>query len=496
MKKTTYSLFYLFGILCFFLSIGKASAQVPAVFDVENRTVTGCNAAAGNTSTTNSNFPDPFALNAGGRVATFDDWTCRRNQIKAEIEQYEIGPKPPKPGTVTATYTGGKLTVTVTNAGQTLTLTSNVTVPSGTGPFPVIIGMNSGTGSLGTNLFSGVIQIPFNHDQVVTYANGSGSMNGADPYFKLYPGTSIGKYSAWSWGISRLIDGIELVKTQMNADPKRIAVTGCSYAGKMALFGGAFDERVALTLVQESGGGGINAWRTSQQYTTRTGVNVEKIDNTNYSWFKQSMKSLNPNTLPYDHHELIAMIAPRPVLILGNPTMEWLCDESGYKSTVAAAEVWKAMGVSERIGWVFTPDHSHCAASSDQNTAVTAFVNKYLKNTTANTSIRTNPTKGTQQNLSMNSLIGWTTPTIDMVTGVDDANDHADVNVFPNPFTEEVNISTAGQFNYQLLAIDGRLVEEGAAINKIKFNSDLAKGVYFVKISQNATSKVFKVVKE
>lgn len=386
--------------------------QVPLVFDVENRTATGCNTAAGNTNTTNTYLPDPFSFTNGGRVATFDDWTCRRNQIKSDIEQYEIGSKPPKPTNVTATYSGGRLTVTVVENGQTLTLTSNVTMPSGTGPFPVVIGMNAPSGQLGASLFSGVIQIPFNHDQVVSYGGGSGSINANDPYFKLYPSTNIGKYSAWSWGISRLIDGIEIVKSQMNADPKRICVTGCSYAGKMALFGGAFDERVALTIAQESGGGGINSWRTSQAFTTRTGTNIEKIDNTNYSWFKSSMKNLNPNTLPHDHHELIAMIAPRAFLALGNPGFEWLGDESGYKSCMAAVEVWKAMGVEDRFGFDFTGGHEHCSAASTQNNSSTAFINKFLKNnTSANTNIRINPSQSSF-NLALTSVINWTTPTI------------------------------------------------------------------------------------
>lgn len=388
-------------------------AQVPLVFEVEHRMATGCNTAAGNTSTANSYLPDPFAFTNGGRVATFDDWTCRRSQIKSDIEQYEIGPKPPKPSSVTATFSNGTLTVKATVNGQTLTLTSKVSMPTGTGPFPVVIGMNAGTGSLSAGLFNGVIQVPFNHDEVVAYGLGSGTINAGDPYFKLYPGTSIGKYSAWSWGISRLIDGIELVKDQMKADPKRIAVTGCSYAGKMALFGGAFDERVALTIAQESGGGGINSWRTSQAYTTRTGTNVEKIDNTNYSWFKASMQSLKPNNLPHDHHELVAMIAPRAFLALGNPTQVWLGDESGYKSLMAASEVWKAMGVPERFGFEFTPDHTHCTAANSQNDAVTAFVNKFLKNNaSANTNIRKNPTKIGGQDLSLTSVINWTTPTI------------------------------------------------------------------------------------
>ena len=56
---------------------------------------------------------------------------------------------------------------------------------------------------------------------------------------------------------------MELVQNVLPIDLKHIAVTGCSYAGKMALFAGAFDERVALTIAQESGGGGATSWRYS-----------------------------------------------------------------------------------------------------------------------------------------------------------------------------------------------------------------------------------------
>lgn len=466
MKRITYRLFYIAMALGFFSEIPAVIAQVPLVFDVENRIASGCVTTPGNTNTSTTFLPDPFTFTNGGRVATFDDWTCRRNQIKSDIEQYEIGPKQPKPSNITATYTGGRLTVTVTVNGQTLTLTSNVTMPTGTGPFPVVIGMNAPTGQLAANLFGGIIHIPFNHEQVITYANGSGSMNSNDPYFKLYPGTNIGKYSAWSWGISRLIDGIEMVKAQMNADVARIAVTGCSYAGKMALFAGAFDERIALTIAQESGGGGINSWRMSQQYTTRTGVNVEKIDNTNYSWFKSSMRNLNPNTLPHDHHELVAMIAPRALLILGNPTQDWLCDESGYKSTMAAAEVWKAMGVSDRLGFVFTPDHTHCSASADQNTAVTPFVNKFLKNnTTANTNIRVNPTKGKQQDLSMTSVINWTTPTITFAA--------------PNPNAPTVSLTSPVNGSLleapAMITIDATVTDKDNNVSKVEFFNGTTK---------------------
>lgn len=40
-------------------------------------------------------------------------------------------------------------------------------------------------------------------------------------------------------------------------DLSHLAISGCSFAGKMALFAGAFDERIALTIAQEPGGGGL-----------------------------------------------------------------------------------------------------------------------------------------------------------------------------------------------------------------------------------------------
>jgi hypothetical protein len=235
----------------------------------------------------------------------------------------------------------------------------------------------------------------------------------SDPFYKVYPDQfgKVGNYAAWSWGISRIIDGLDQVKTQLNIDMSKIGIQGCSYAGKMALFGGAFDERVALTIAQESGGGGITSWRLSQAFTTRTGINVEKIDNTNYAWFLSSMRSLNPTMLPHDHHELIAMIAPRAVLALGNPQYEWLGDESGYKSVVAAKEVFKALGVESNIAYDFSGNHMHCQAPSMQQQSATAMVNRFLKGMSTTTNIAIQP----QQNgfdLNTSSAINWQTPTL------------------------------------------------------------------------------------
>lgn len=379
-------------IMGLFLLVASAKTyaqDVPLNYDVEN-TGASCSATPG-PLVYHEDLTDPFEFTNGGRVSTFEDWKCRRNEIKTDIEEYEIGYRPVKPSDITASYSGGTLTVTVRENGKTLTLTSNFSLPSGSGPHPIVIGMNSGTGTLSSGLFSGVVQVPFMHNQVTTYNSKSNN----DPFYQMYPNlTANGQYCAWSWGVSRIIDGLEIVADQLNLDMSRIAVSGCSYAGKMALFSGAFDERITLTIAQESGGGGINSWRMSDVFVRRDGEDVEKINNTSSVWFKSSMRSLNPYELPHDHHELIAMIAPRAFLALGNPPYGWMCDESGYKSCMAALEVWKAMGVEDRFGFDFASDHGHCQATTSQNNAVTAFVNKFLKgNQSANTNIKAKPVR-------------------------------------------------------------------------------------------------------
>lgn len=376
MKKT---IFTLVVVLCAATACkNNRNFDVPLVFNVEN---TGANVKKPPLPTVDllpsiPMLPDPFEFSDGsGRVATFADWTRRRAEIKAEIEHYEIGVRPNRPADIKATFVDDTLKVLVTDRGMTITFASKVVMPEGEGPFPLIIGMNRPTGSLPSELFTECIQIPYIHNQSAIYGRNAKKQDG--PFYQMYPELSTnGDYSAWSWGISRLIDGIELVAESMKADMSRIAVSGCSYAGKMALFAGAFDERVALTIVQESGGGGINAWRISD-----TLGEVETIRNTDYSWFMQVLKdNFNgySDRLPYDHHELIAMIAPRPVLILGNPDYVWMADESGYISAMAALEVWKAMDIEDRFGFDFSDEHPHCNPTDSQKDAIKAFVDRFL----------------------------------------------------------------------------------------------------------------------
>ena len=336
-------------------------------------------------------LPDPFAWSDGkGRSTKFKNWSQRRAEIGAEIQHYEIGKKPDRPDTLSASYSKDTLTVKITENGKTLILKSKITLPEGKGPFPAVIGIGRGSGSLPAEIFAsrGIAQIPFNFTQVMAHSQKRGN----EPINQLYPElVSTGAYSAWSWGVSRLIDGLELVSKELPIDLKHLAITGCSFAGKMALYAGAFDERIALTIAQESGGGGAAAWRVSQSLP----VKVETLGSTSHVWFQESMFQFageNVSKLPFDHHELMAMIAPRALLVLGNPDFVWLADESGYVSCRAAHEVWKTFGIPDRFGFSIVAGHGHCQLPKSQYPEVEAFVEKFLLgNTSANTNVTISP---------------------------------------------------------------------------------------------------------
>lgn len=320
-------------------------------------------------------LPDPFAWSDGsGRSTHFGDWARRRMEIGAEIQHYEIGKKPERPDTITADYQNDTLRVQITVNGETLTLTSHVILPQGEGPFPAVIGIGFGAGSLPPDLFSSrnIAQIAFNFPQVMAWQQ----KRGEEPINRLYPELiHMGAYSAWSWGVSRLIDGLELVADKLPIDLQNLAITGCSFAGKMAIYAAAFDERIALTIAQESGGGGAAAWRVSE-----TLGEVETLARTSHVWFMEEMFQFSDhvNKLPFDHHELMSMIAPRALLCLGNPDYKWLADESGYVSCKAAKRVWETFNIADRFGFSIVGNHGHCILPEQQRPEVEAFIDKFL----------------------------------------------------------------------------------------------------------------------
>ena len=330
-------------------------------------------------------LPDPLK-----GVKKYKDWGKRRAEIAAQIQHYGIGEKPAVSAEqVKARMDGDTLIVDVTVNGQTLTLRSEIRYPkTGEAPYAVMIG-TSGI-SLPRKLFEDrpIATMVFHEKQVNDYGQfGRHHERGEHNFDRLYPDLKDnGAYSEWAWGLSRIIDGLQQLGPEVTKiDTQHIGVTGCSYAGKMALYCGAFDERVALTIAQEPGGGGAAAWRVSH-----TLDEVESLDRTDYHWFKESqLENFHGDSvyrLPYDQHELCALVFPRALLLLGNPDYKWWADEAMLPSAQAARKVWERFGVADRMGWSIVDGHGHCQLPDSQVPEVQAFIDRFLLGRLADTS--------------------------------------------------------------------------------------------------------------
>lgn len=355
-------------------------------------------------------LPDPFKFKDGTPVANKAQWKCRREEISALLQNYELGEKPRKPESVTGSLSGNTFKITVKDKGKTITFGVTISKPSGTGPFPAVIGYQGG--NLGGAL-SGMNVATINFSNFV-YGNGGESMandgtsRGGGLFYNIYGSShSAGELIAWAWGVSRIIDALEATPS-VGIDPHKIAVTGCSRNGKGALVAGAFDERIALTIPQESGSGGASSWRLIANEKS-SGKNIQTLGSacTECAWFRSSFCDFqnSADKLPFDHHLLEGMVAPRGLLVIDN-NIDWLGPNAGYGSGIATAEIYKALGASEAFTYSQVGGHDHCSLPNSQYHWVQSYVKKYLLGGNGETA----KIEATGMSFDKTKWMPWTTP--------------------------------------------------------------------------------------
>jgi hypothetical protein len=329
--------------------------------------------------------------------------------------------------------------------------------------------------------------------------NAWSQLRGDGPFYELYPDKTRGKFIAFAWGASRIIDGLEMCP-EANIDLSHLAITGCSYAGKISLFSGAFDERIALTITQEPGGGGDAAWRVTE---TLSGSRETLRLAQGYCWYLQGLSQFNNavDKLPYDHHEVMAMVAPRALLVVGNPTMEWLAEESGHVSCKAAHEVWKALGVPDRFGFSKVGHDDHCGLPVAQRPEVIAFVERFLLgDTSVNTDIEISP-----YDPNLSNWITWDTPELEESSVYQFIGDFNLMQNYPNPFnsvtTIDYYLKEANNVQLAVYDIKGNKIrillneQQGPGKKTVIFDgSELPNGIYIYKMKVGETTRSKKML--
>ncbi len=148
-----------------------------------------------------------------------------------------------------------------------------------------------------------------------------------------------GAIAAWGWGMSRAMDYLE---TDKGVDAKRVGIYGVSRLGKTVMWAGARDTRFALVIASCSGEGGAALSRRNYGETI---AHLTAPNRFPYQFCANYARyAAHVDQLPVDANLLVALMAPRPVLLQTGTTDYWSDPKGEFLAAVAAEPVFRLLG--------------------------------------------------------------------------------------------------------------------------------------------------------
>ena len=293
-------------------------------------------------------LPNPLVIDEGGKntpITTMSQWDEKRMWLRDQLEYYMTGTCPPAPDNLESKILSKKMD------GETLvemvllsfgpekkaTLTIEVMVPPGAGPFPVFI-------------------TQWNHREWAQVAVRRGYVGciyaGADPkddtekYSEIWAGQyDFTRLRRRAYGASRAID---YLVTLPYVDKEKIAMSGHSRNGDQSFIAAAFDERITA-VAPSSGTGQEVPWRYSaKKYDIE---DIALLASAQPSWYHPRLRFFygREHKLPVDNNSLMALIAPRG-LMLSSGTTEGAGNPWGSEqSYLDALKVYKFLGAEKNL---------------------------------------------------------------------------------------------------------------------------------------------------
>lgn len=169
-----------------------------------------------------------------------------------------------------------------------------------------------------------------------------------EPLSTFAAGTRTGAISAWAWAFSRALDVLGDI-TEVDAD--RVVAVGHSRLGKAALWAAAVDERFAATIPSQSGCGGAAPSRIAPELAViqldgRPIAETVRVITTDFPhWFAPAYAAAadDVDDLPVDQDEVLALCAPRPVLLPNAEDDHWADPAGQFSMLVRADPVYRLL---------------------------------------------------------------------------------------------------------------------------------------------------------